>query len=259
MSEMETAICPLSIVPVRAEPNDRSEQVTQWLLGETAAVLERMAKWAKLKFHHDGYEGWADVKQLALHPEGTEPGTVRAVEQFMHVSTAAGALIVPFGAVLPSFSAGSFRISGELLTYPGRTTAQASGTPIMRLLALKDQWLNTPYLWGGRSPFGVDCSGFTQMLFLACGLPLQRDAWQQAEQGAQVDFIDMATSGDLAFFDNDEGRIIHVGIILGDRKIIHASGRVRVDSIDHQGIFNKEERRYTHRLRVIKRLLNTRP
>ncbi len=254
MNNTELAICPLSIVPVRREPNERSEQVAQWLFGETADVLERNKKWARLRFHHDGYEGWVDVKQMGT-VEDAEQKPVRSIEQFMHVSTATGALMVPFGAVLPAYSAGHFNIGTEQLSFPGRTTAQANGTPVMRMLNLKDQWLNTPYLWGGRSPFGVDCSGLTQMLFLVGGLKLPRDAWQQAELGTAVDLIGLATTGDLAFFDNEEGRIVHVGIILEDRTILHASGRVRIDLIDQEGIFNKAEKKYSHKLRMIKRVV----
>ena len=254
MNHLEQAICPLSIVPVRMEANHRAEQVTQWLFGETADVLERTGKWARLRFHHDSYEGWVDAKQMApMAAAETKP--VRSIEQFTHVSTASGALVVPFGAVLQGYSAGAFQIGAERLTFPGRTTAQPNGTPVMRMLAVKDQWLNTPYLWGGRSPFGVDCSGLTQMMFLVGGLKLPRDAWQQAELGSQVDFIDLATTGDLAFFDNEEGRIIHVGIVLEGRKILHASGRVRVDALDHEGIYNASEKKYTHKLRVIKRVV----
>ena len=254
MNNTEQAICPLSIVPVRIEPNDRSEQVTQWLFGETAEVLEHNGNWARLRFHHDRYEGWVDVKQMAP-VDGAEEKPVRSIEQFMHVSTASGALVVPFGAVLHGYSAGAFQIGADRFTFSGRTTALPIGTPVMRMLAVKDQWLNTPYLWGGRSPFGVDCSGLIQMLFLVGGLQLPRDAWQQAELGSQVDFIDLATTGDLAFFDNEEGRIIHVGIILEKKRILHASGRVRIDPIDHEGIYNAAEKKYTHRLRVIKRVV----
>ena len=134
-------------------------------------------------------------------------------------------------------------------------TAQANGTPVMRLLAVMDQWLNTPYLWGGRSPFGVDCSGLTQMLFLVGGIQLPRDAWQQAELGKLVELIDLAATGDLAFFDNEEGRIVHVGIVLENRRILHASGRVRIDNLDQEGIFNASEKKYTHKLRMIKRVV----
>lgn len=252
---MSHAICPLSIVPVRREADDRAEQVTQWLLGETADVLEQLPKWTKLRFHHDGYEGWVDNKQLALSDDPIDERAVRSVEQFAHINTLSGAMLVPFGAVLPGYSSGRFRIGKEDLSFPGRTTAQANGTPVMRMLALKDQWMNTPYLWGGRSPFGVDCSGLTQMLFLASGLKLPRDAWQQAELGRTVESLAMATTGDLAFFHNDSGKIIHVGIVLEGRRILHASGRVRLDQLDDLGIYNASEQRHTHQLNGIKRIL----
>ncbi|MBP8823554.1 MAG: C40 family peptidase [Flavobacteriales bacterium] len=255
MNVKEYAICPLGIVPVRREPNDRAEQVTQWLLGETADILERQTNWTRLRFHHDGYEGWVDDKQLAMTQDPPPQKTVRSVEQFVHVSTASGVMLVPFGAVLPHYASGRFRIGAETLSFPGRTTAQPNGTPVMRMLALKDQWLNTPYLWGGRSPFGVDCSGLTQMLFLAGNILLPRDAWQQAGLGAPVASLDRATTGDLAFFNNEQGRVVHVGIILEQRHILHASGRVRIDRLDEQGIFNEAENRHTHRLCAVQRVV----
>ena len=116
-------------------------------------------------------------------------------------------------------------------------------------------FLNAPYLWGGRSPFGIDCSGFTQIIYKSIGFKLPRDAYQQATIGQTLSFIEESESGDLAFFDNEEGKIIHVGIMLSDNKIIHASGKVRIDSIDHQGIFNAETNRYSHKLRIIKRII----
>ncbi|HRO40744.1 MAG TPA: C40 family peptidase [Flavobacteriales bacterium] len=255
MNVEKIAICPLGIVPVRREPDDRAEQVTQWLLGETAQVLERQPKWTRLRFHHDGYEGWADNKQIAWTTDPPEEKPVRSIEQFVHVSTSNGVMLVPFGAVLPSYSAGRFHIGQEKLSFPGRTTAQPNGTAVMRILALKDQWMNTPYLWGGRSPFGVDCSGLTQMLFLAGGKRLQRDAWQQAEQGTTVDSLARSVTGDLAFFQNPAGRIIHVGIVLENRQILHASGRVRIDRLDEEGIFNEAEQQHTHRLHSIRRVV----
>jgi cell wall-associated NlpC family hydrolase len=116
-------------------------------------------------------------------------------------------------------------------------------------------YLHCPYLWGGRSPFGVDCSGYTQMVFKLAGKRLRRDTHMQAEQGMTVYLLDEAQPGDLAFFDDDNGNIIHTGILLSKNKIIHASGRVRIDLIDYHGIYNEALRRYTHRLRLIKRIL----
>ena len=255
MSPMDQVLCPLGIVPVRKEPDDRAEQVSQWLFGETADVLETTDKWALLKFHHDGYEGWTDRKQMQAATDGVDLRPVRATEQFMHVSTAHGTMVIPFGAVLPAYAAGLFHLGAERLAFPGRTNATPNGNAVMRMLALKDQWLNTPYLWGGRSPFGVDCSGLTQMLYLVGGVHLPRDAWQQAAAGRPVEDLGKAASGDLAFFANEAGRIIHVGIVLEGATILHASGRVRLDRLDGEGIFNAAEQRHTHRLACIRRLV----
>ncbi|MCY7361282.1 MAG: C40 family peptidase, partial [Ignavibacteria bacterium] len=120
-------------------------------------------------------------------------------------------------------------------------------------IALK--YLNAPYLWGGRSPYGIDCSGFTQMVYKFFGIRLKRDAYQQAEQGRTIDYIDHTQTGDLAFFHNEDGKIKHVGIILQHKKIIHASGCVRIDSIDHHGIYNHDKKTYSHNLRFFKRIL----
>jgi cell wall-associated NlpC family hydrolase len=115
------------------------------------------------------------------------------------------------------------------------------------------QYLNTPYLWGGRSPFGIDCSGFTQIVFKLCDMKLNRDAYQQATQGTPVESIEKAKEKDLAFFKNDEGRIVHTGIILSGNKIIHASGKVHIDTIDEKGIFNGETKQHSHQLAAIRR------
>jgi cell wall-associated NlpC family hydrolase len=116
-------------------------------------------------------------------------------------------------------------------------------------------YVNAPYLWGGKTPFGIDCSGFTQMVYKLNGYALLRDASQQATQGVPLSFIEESEAGDLAFFDNEEGKIIHVGIIMDDNYIIHASGKVRVDRLDHLGIYNAELNKHTHKLRVIKKII----
>ena len=130
----------------------------------------------------------------------------------------------------------------------------------MLLQSIQESFLGAPYLWGGRTPWGVDCSGLVQMIFILMGIYLPRDAAQQAEEGDVVDLLDLSEPGDLVFFDNDEGRIVHVGVVLtrndeDDLRVAHASGRVRIDRLDQQGIYNAEEGRYTHKLRLVRRVL----
>ncbi|MBK7084827.1 MAG: C40 family peptidase [Flavobacteriales bacterium] len=134
------------------------------------------------------------------------------------------------------------------------TNVSADGERADLIDAYMHPFLGAPYLWGGRTPTGVDCSGLTQMLFMLMGIYLPRDAYQQAEEGDPVELVDLAEPGDLAFFDNAEGRITHVGIVLPERRILHASGRVRIDALDQEGIFDAEQGKYSHKLRLVKRV-----
>lgn len=257
---MSSVICPLSIVPVRKEPNDRSEMVTQWLFGETAEVLEHSEKWSKLRFDHDGYEGWVDNKQIVACPTPNYDPDLRVIDQTTIVDLAHRQVLLPYGAVLPFFKEGSILWNDRRVPVKAVTNRIADGARAEQLELYLHPFLGAPYLWGGRTPGGVDCSGLTQMLYILMGIYLPRDASQQAEEGDPVDLLDLAEPGDLAFFDNAEGRITHVGIILprsaeGDLPIAHASGRVRIDRLDQEGIFNSEEERYTHKLRMVKRIL----
>ena len=160
---------------------------------------------------------------------------------------------IPLGSSLPYYENTSVKIDGTLFTYEGTTYTGIHEKD--RLINTAFMYLNTPYLWGGKSPFGIDCSGFTQMVYKLCGYKLLRDASQQATQGEVLSFIEESEPGDLAFFDNNDGDIIHVGIIMKDNYIIHAHGKVRIDRIDHSGIYNIDTRRHTHKLRVIKKII----
>ena len=253
---MEYGICNLAIIPLRAEPSDKSEQVSQILFGEAFEILEWADRWVKVKTAYDEYEGWIgrlqfttlghlDYKTLRQSPA---PLTYRAVTQAWKKPDNS-VLYLPVGSSLVFLKGTTCNINNEKFEIIG----EIGETGNLDMTA--KSFLNTPYLWGGRTHYGIDCSGFTQTVFRLLGIYLRRDASMQAEQGRTVDFIAEAKTGDLAFFDNDEGRIVHVGILLNNTDIIHASGRVKIDKIDSQGVYSEEQKRYTHKLRIIKRFL----
>lgn len=260
---MEFGICLLSIIPVRAEAGDRSEMTTQLLFGDMVVVLEERKDWLKIRIVFDNYEGWVDAKQIQKLEKdefqvltNTPPSySIDLVEVLSSVDQNNFVPII-FGASIRKINnMGYFELAGKPFRFEGSFTKSDQGISRKNLLENAMTYLNTPYLWGGKSPFGIDCSGFTQMVFKVSGVRLLRDASQQATQGETINFIDEAKPGDLIFFDDDEGNIIHVGIMYHDKNIIHASGKVRIDSIDHQGIFNWDLKKYTHKLRLIKKII----
>jgi cell wall-associated NlpC family hydrolase len=261
-NRMNFGICNLSVIPGRIEPSDKSEMITQLLFGEHFTVLRRQGNWLYIRCAFDNYECWIDIKQCQEISLETftelESREITSTMELMYVlqDTDQGFYQpVVIGSSLPYFDGRTCNLEGFEYAYDGQTNTIKHGTINQFISETAYTFLNAPYLWGGRSPLGIDCSGFTQVVFKIAGQRLERDAYQQADQGTTLGFIDEAEMGDLAFFDNEEGKIIHVGILLGGGKIIHASGRVRIDRIDHQGIFNEETGKYTHQLRIIKRVL----
>jgi cell wall-associated NlpC family hydrolase len=251
---MEYGICQLAIIPIRAEDSERSEMVSQLLFGETYEIIDRQEKWVKIKTTYDSYEGWISSVQLSVLSEEDyltiqEDKLTLTTQPVTLVNKQAdnSLLYLAAGSTLPFYENGSSWINNEVY---GLNDAGELGTD---LIATAKTYLNTPYQWGGRTHFGIDCSGFAQTVFKRHGIKIKRDASQQAEQGEVVDFLPAAKAGDLAFFDNAEGRIIHVGIMLNHEQIIHASGRVKIDYIDGQGIYSEEFKKHTHQLRIIKR------
>jgi hypothetical protein len=250
-------ICNLAIVPMRFEPSDRSEIVSQVLFGEHFEVLEQKAPWSRIKLQYDGYEGWIDTKQFqpisATEYAQLSADPIVLNGDLIEYVTASNDFLLP----IPLGSSLSFLnhidINKQNFDFEGLKTNGVK--PKSNIINTAFLYMNAPYLWGGKTPFGVDCSGFTQMAYKLNGYVLLRDASQQATQGEALSFIEESEPGDLAFFDNEEGRITHVGIIMENNYIIHASGKVRIDRLDHLGIYNAETNRHTHKLRVIKKYI----
>lgn len=259
---MKYGICALSIVPCRLEPSDTSEMVSQLLFGEIYQVIDERKNWVKVRATHDGYESWIDRKQhlevkqdeFMEMKESPQTFSLELISLLKNTQSDAFFPLV-LGSVLPSYNNGICSLLKQEFEYDGDFSTNPAVSRDL-LIDIAFMYLNSPYLWGGRTPFGIDCSGFVQIIYRLCGINLPRDASQQAEVGDRLSFIEEATPGDLAFFDNKEGKITHVGILLGDNKIIHASGKVRVDRIDHQGIYNDDIRDYSHHLRLITRVIN---
>ena len=260
---MKYGFCHLSVIPGRLDPSDPSEMITQVLFGDHFKVIEERAKWVKIRNAFDKYESWIDRKQL--FEISKEEYTLIDEEKYPKLSSELVGVIrneddeiVPIllGATLPGINDDlSFEVQGKSFVFDGSISTTKKNELKVRLIENAYMFMNAPYLWGGKTPFGIDCSGLSQMVYKLNGIHLPRDAYQQAEKGITLSFVEEAEPGDLAFFDDAEGNITHVGILLENNLIIHASGKVRVDPIDHQGIFNKELNNYSHKLRLIKKII----
>ncbi|MEX2335934.1 MAG: C40 family peptidase [Fulvivirga sp.] len=257
----EKGICRLSVIPVRAQPSDKTEQVTQLLFGDHYTVFEISAdrKWAKIEIYFDKYNGWIDIKQHAKISEAYFKQVNNADYKICTDLTSSilyhkHHISIVIGSILPIATHELFQME-EQLAFNGESKSLSQKRDFEFLKEIARKYLNAPYTWGGRSPFGIDCSGFTQNVFRICGYTIPRDAAQQVMSGALVDAIDKSRAGDLAFFSGDTGNIIHVGIVFENNKIIHASGKVRIDNIDARGIVNDQTGQVTHQLTSIRRIL----
>lgn len=233
---MNKGICTVSVAAIRAEESHQSEMTSQLLYGETVDILESKGKFIKVKMDFDGYEGWIDAKQISEISEEyfLERKTELVLNPIQMYKTSQGPILLSIGSEVNSEKTEPSFLNVETVSETAK------------------QFLNVPYLWSGRSFFGIDCSGFVQLIYKVHGISLPREAQQQSEIGEVLSFVEESKPGDLAFFENEEGKITHVGMMLSDYQIIHASGKVRIDSLDSTGIFNKELNKHTHRLRFLR-------
>jgi cell wall-associated NlpC family hydrolase len=253
---MERYICENVFVPLRSAPSHKSEMLSQILFGEKYIILDKSGTWMKIETLFDKYSGWIDMNHLqhSVDP-GNSCGHVlnRSLSCYKNDKSK---LVLEAGCEVynPDFE--------DKIFTAGKNVYSANKEFSNGYIAINDsltdtamKFINSPYIWGGRIPSGIDCSGLTQLVYKIYGVAIPRDSWMQAESGENVSFINESEPGDLVFFDNERGRISHVGMIISRGLVIHASGRVRIDTIDHQGIFKPEINGYSHRLRTIRRII----
>lgn len=257
---MRFGICLLSCVPVRKSPEFWGELASELLFGEHFEVLDSQGVFAKVRMAYDSYEGWIDLRQtvsIGLDEFQCLNEAVPAVslDAITFTQIDDHKVMVLRGSSLPFYSNGEFCVGGRRFSFLGKVRKPDSRITSKELADFALSYLNSPYRWGGRTPFGIDCASFVQVVFKAFGVYLSRETYNQKEEGKEIGSITDAQVGDLAFFRSISKDLPHVGIVLGD-EIIHACGTVRIDSIDKTGIFNRKIKKYTYRFTGIRRVAN---
>ena len=265
------AINHCTVTPVRQEPSEGSEQLTQLLFGEVCEVLDPLPRWTKIRSTLDGQEGWVDFKMLTSAPISSQEvkgerlkikgeGVISVPMAIATDMETSEELMLTLGTRLPNYAHGTFEVLGkQYLINPAGVRGERREARGEEICAIAQTLLNTPYLWGGKNAMGMDCSGFTQVVYAAMGVNLLRNAREQMTQGTLVPSLVEAQPGDLAFFDHADRdpkatNISHVGMLLSPTEIIHCSGCVHIDTIDEQGI-HLPDGELTHHLVQIKRYL----
>jgi hypothetical protein len=258
------AVCTQTYLPLRANPSDTSEMVSQLLFGETCNILHEADRWVKVRCDYDGYEGWVFRPSLTIISDSEFEGLMHAPRTILSnpilkvtEDVSDKTMYITAGSVL--YNLNNKRSTFSLLNHTYSFTEQAllsnMAQPASEVIEMSFRFINTPYLWGGRSTFGIDCSGLVQTCFKVAGIVLPRDASQQAERGKLVSSVESVRPADLAFFQNPQGKIVHVGILLSSTEIIHASNYVQLNAFDKNGIWHPHDKIYTHRLAFIKRII----
>ncbi len=249
-------IISIPLIALRSESSEKAEMVSQLLFGEQIEILEEKEGWFFVRNLTDDYKGW--VSTSCLHKKDfrqtqQKTSNISVLKSSCAICTKISnneKMLLSGGSLIPKLTQNKFELFGE--TYQLEDIKQKT----QNIIELALQYLNTPYLWGGKSAMGIDCSGFVQIIFSMLGKQLPRDASQQVEKGKIVTSLSQSKSGDVAFFENEDHKIVHVGILINPNQIIHASGYVKIETIDERGIISKTTLKYTHQLKTIKRLIN---
>ncbi len=257
-----TGIVLLPLIPLRKTAAETSEMTSQLLFGEIVDILESTERWLLIQNQSDKYCGWVDRKMLHLISE-QEVHDLRKTSAYKVKSTITSCIrtrsneqmFVPASSLWYQNDLIGFRIADEIFQIHSSDLTSKTDNRKVIILELAYQFLNAPYLWGGKSILGIDCSGFTQVVFAVAGIQLSRDAFEQATEGQEINSLAEAQACDLAFFENTDGKIIHVGILLNSQQIIHASGWVKIENIDSKGIISTQSGQYSHKLRLIKKII----
>ncbi len=253
---METFVCENVFVPLRSAPSHKSEMLSQVLFGEKYTIIDEAGHWLKVNTLFDNYSGWIDQNHLLHSPSAGDATGFVLQKSLLCFRKDKTRLVLEASCEVfnPDFTAKSFSAGENIYT----ASEEFSDLFVRNKESLADtamRFINSPYIWGGRIPSGIDCSGLTQLVYKLHGITIPRDSKDQSTAGVPVSFLEETLPGDLVFFDDDRGNLSHVGMILSRGLVIHASGRVRIDSIDHQGIFRNEIKNYSHRLRTIRRIV----
>lgn len=252
----------MPVVPVRAAEDNRSEMITQLLFGEYVAIGVQNDKWVHITALADSTSGWVDKKMIRIVNDTEFQKSLKQEKlplfrpyNIIYNIRTNQTKLVPGGSIIYGLDGDEFRIGNEKWSLIEPVEKPAIPYPVHQLLEVAADFLNAPALWGGKTILGMDCSGFTQLVFSIAGYQIPRFAANQVESGINVDFLSEALPGDLAFFEDEEGQINHVGILLDATKVIHVSGFVKIESIDSQGIISSDTGEYTHQLRVVRRII----